>query len=119
MSEPIISPLIIYLIHLFSTIYKLCPIVMVVVLFASAITFGMVDSSIRYSDDEKEKIINKWKKRYFLLFLITAVLFIFVPDEDTMIKMVIASYITPENFTIVRTEIIDLIKDIAEAIHNI
>ncbi len=91
MSEPIISPWIFYWIEVFDIIHGIAGFFGV--MFIAILLFGL----ITYPDavDKKE-----WRK--FLCYVCVGLAFfgllvLFVPTSETSYKMLVASYITPDN----------------------
>lgn len=118
--NPIISPVWVYFIHLSSTIYNLAitvgvlAIIALLMLFLYRIEFDSDDQ-----DDEKYVgHINKYIKICVIVMVICTIILVFIPDEKTMYAMMAASMITPDNISAVEEHIIDLIKEIANAVYN-
>ena len=95
MSEPIISPWIIYAIHLGKHIS-------VVAFFGTLICFGLfwISTGIKH-DFPKDKdaiaeanTIQKWAIPTGIVCLLLCIL---IPSEEVCYQMLIASYVTPEN----------------------
>jgi hypothetical protein len=62
---------------------------------------------------------SKIKKRFILIPIVTIVLLsIFIPSEETMTKMLVASQLNEQNYTMAKEEIIELIDYILEKIDN-
>lgn len=106
--EPIISPWIIYALDVFDKLYFTCIILMlccgtISILMAIACDMDLSDSIMQYA------------KKLAIVTAICAVVLIIVPKKDTLIAMLAAAYITPDNFQAVQGNIIDFVKQIIEA----
>ena len=95
MSEPIISPWILYAIHLGEHIS-------VVAFFGTLICFGLwwISTGIKHNfHKDKDAIaeantIQKWAIPTGIVCLLLCIL---IPSEETCYQMLVASYVTPEN----------------------
>lgn len=106
--EPVINPLVFYLIDgadtlkwgalLFGTVIGL--ILLFIGLFA-------VDEAV---SDEEEKYGKKKMKTGITMFIIGAVLFVFLPSSETVMKMVIAKNVTYDT--------VDAAKDVVAQVYN-
>lgn len=99
MYEPIIDPMIFYWMDVLSKVQAL-PITLAFLSLISTCVAGM--AYVAYSNEQH--IIYKVGKRlscvFIFLFLISLPLSFFMPDKDTMYKMMIAKQITPHNLQI-------------------
>ena len=115
--EPIISPALIYLIHIIHAIYGLS----IFILFVSAFTMVMsplIADCICEDYEEEGKVMRKIIKICAILVVICIILIMFIPNEKTIYAMIAASMITPDNISITEDQIVDLISKIAEAAKN-
>lgn len=115
--EPIISPALIYLIHMINAIYGLS----IFVLFVSAFTMVMsplIADCICEDYEEEGKVMRKIIKICAILVVICIILIMFIPTEKTIYAMIAASMITPDNISITEDQIVDLISKIAKAVKN-
>ena len=115
--EPIISPALIYLIHMINAIYGLS----IFILFVSAFTMVMsplIADCICEDYEEEGKVMRKIIKICAFLVVICIILTMFIPDEKTIYAMIAASLITPDNISITEDQIVDLISKIAKAVKN-
>lgn len=115
--EPIISPALIYLIHMINAIYVL----LIFILFVSAFTMVMsplIADCICEDYEEEGKVMRKIIKICAILVVICIILTMFIPDEKTIYAMIAASMITPDNISITEDHITELISKIAEAVKN-
>lgn len=115
--EPIISPVLIYLIHMINAIYGLS----IFALFVSAFTMVMsplIADCICEDYEEEGKVMRKIIKICAILVAICIILIMFIPNEKTIYAMIAASMITPDNIYITEDHITELISKIAEAVKN-
>lgn len=115
--EPVISPALIYLIHMINAIYGLS----IFILFVSAFTMVMsplIADCICEDYEEEGKVMRKIIKICAILVVICIVLIMFIPNEKTIYAMIAASMITPDNISITEDQIVDLISKIAKAVKN-
>ena len=107
--EPIISPWIFYFIHLFNTLHILSVFAAVIGLLVGLVLYF---SAVADGNTEGEKL----GKYTLIAVLVFAILAIILPDENTMYKMIAASYATPDNISTFENGTIDFIDKLAEAI---
>ena len=115
--EPIISPALIYLIHMINAIYGLS----IFILFVSAFTMVMsplIADCICEDYEEEGKVMRKIIKICAILVVICIILIMFIPNGKTLYAMIAASMITPDNISITEDQIVDLISKIAKAVKN-
>ena len=98
--EPIISPWTIYLINL---TYNISQLLLAIVVVCSAFSFGAIlIIFLSYVDDYTDDIKMRDKCIKFIKYSIPTIFIAitintFIPSRDTMIAMVVSSYITPDN----------------------
>lgn len=112
--EPIISPWLIYAISLLTRIY----ITAFVCAFLSVSVSILIGIFLLYGPPGAE-ITKKGEKIFkysVVVFITSVVLVILIPTKDTMIAMVGASYVTPDNIQAVQDNIVDFVHQIAQAI---
>lgn len=102
MSEPIISPKILYLINLLSNldgIVLLCIILcgIAVVILGLFSIFSIVDEDEAEDDYAVHITIVSWFKRVLILFMIFVVMTALIPSKQTMYTMLVADQLTYEN----------------------
>ncbi len=118
MYEPIIDPMIFYWMDVLSKVQTL-PIPLAFLSLISVCVAGM--AYIEYSDEQN--IVYKVGKRlscvFILLFLISLPLSFFIPDKDTMYKMLIAKQVTPHNIQVTRETAEKLIDTIGEKLDKV
>lgn len=115
--EPVISPALIYLIHMIKAIYGLS----IFILFVSAFTMVMsplIADCVCEDYEEEGKVMRKIIKICAILVVICIILIMFIPNEKTIYAMITASMITPDNISITEDHITELISKIAEAVKN-
>ena len=125
--EPVISPMYLYLIDLLSTIRD--------VSFIGLLLFGVIcllamltffeesdDNSLELSSSKNneteltEKDKTTILKILFFIFIVFFILYVAIPTKDTMYKMLISSYITPDNINNIHEMVIKDINSIVKTI---
>ena len=109
--EPIISPWIVYIIDILSSLYTFSLIVSVTG-FLALIFFPMV-ADIEGMDRDR---IIKYEKRIGEVFTISTLLWIVIPSQETMLTMLVLQYTTPDNIQLMQTNIVDFIQNIVQAV---
>lgn len=92
---PIVSPWIFYLIN---TISNLSGALILIVLVSAGI--AVTAWLISLIEDEKTATIKKWMRRAYtsLIFcIISLIVMVFIPSQETMYQMLVANYVTYEN----------------------
>lgn len=103
MNEPIVSPWIFYLLGLLGSLegaFNIITGITIVLLFIIAL-FVIIAKDVRefaFNNDVCKKIL----KRYAIAFAVMFVVCVFLPSKETAYKMIIASYITPQNIEVVQ-----------------
>ena len=123
--EPIISPVWIYLIHFSSTVNTVATVALFFAMFSLialtvieflSVFFGKND------DDPNDEImwrrISKWMLNCIIAVIVCILILVLVPDEKTMYGMIAASIITPDNISCVEDHVVDLIREIANAVYD-
>ena len=110
--EPIISPWIIYL---FSVLTTLNTVAFIIAIFSWVTIFFIALNKIIYGDDME---IEFNYKNAIIVAVIATMLAILIPNEKTMLAMLTLSFITPDNVVITENHIIDLITKIMDAVNN-
>lgn len=113
--NPIINPIWFYIISVLNAIYSMATAFVVVIIIGSLIlSLSIVFSyDLEFLDDVKYK---KILKTIFIVLVTSCSLIVFVPNEETMYKMMISSYITENNVEIAKEEVKELIDYISEKI---
>lgn len=109
---PIISPWIAYVIHVASVI----SFTVILVAIFSGIGIIFTASCLAISDEDFEAgNMKKAFKVSTIVFAISVVVSIIVPDRETMLAMLTLSFVTPDNITLVQDNLIDFIQKVVEA----
>ena len=142
--EPIISPWLIYLINFITNLHLLvAPIFGLSAVFSLGLLIEIASSQINnedyfshyksfgYSDASAErateleikkkvdamKVKVKWFKLSFIIFCVSSLLFLFLPDRETVLAMLVTSYVTPDNIQAVQGNIVDFVSQIVNAVN--
>ena len=118
--EPIINPWVFYVINV------VCNLKFVVSLLGT-LSFGAIFATVAYwaltSNDKWDENANKdkksaakWAKRLCIFFIADAVVGIFIPSKETMVTMLVSSYVTPDNIQAVQGNIVDFTKQLVGAV---
>lgn len=109
--EPIISPWIIYLLHVFDKLYFAGGMLLMCcgIISPLLVIFGKLEES---------ECMIKYAKILAIIAAICALVLIIVPDKDALIAMLAATYITPDNVQAVQGNVLEFIKQISEAVQN-
>ena len=115
--EPIISPVWIYLISLASKIQIFSILISVAALF---VWVSIYVGAIKFYDEEGEleELRREWLQNFAIVMIVCVLIFMVIPDKDTMYEMLAASIITPDNISGGEDYIINLITKIANVIYN-
>lgn len=109
---PIISPWIVYVIHVAS-----------VISFASTLIailsgLGVALTAVFLAIEDEDLVIGNMRKAFkvsTIVFAISVVVSIIVPDRETMLAMLTLSFVTPDNITLVQDNLIDFIQKVVKA----
>ena len=100
--EPIISPWIIYALPLVDTLITVLSVVSML---------AMTTLIILYIDDDfREDMGIKIVKGVWVVFIISTLLAIFIPNKETLIAMYVANQVTPDNLSHAQEIITTIIK---------
>lgn len=100
--EPIISPWVIYALPLVDTLIAVLSVVSML---------AMTSLIILYIDDEFRKDMGtKIVKVVWIVFIISTLLAIFIPNKETLIAMYVANQVTPDNLSHAQEIITTIIK---------
>lgn len=113
--EPIISPWLIYVVGILLKIKCLSAVICVMGLLALGFT-GVGYVCEPFETVQFIKPIKKIIKIGIVITIFAIVLTLLIPDEKTMIAMIGASYVTPDNIQAVQGNIVDFVHQIAQAI---
>lgn len=114
--EPIISPWIIYLIHVTSVtscVANLIALFSVIGVALTAIFSAIEDEDIEFGNMRKAFKVST------IVFAISVVVSIIVPDRETMLAMLTLSFVTPDNITLVQDNLVDFIQRVVEACRGV
>ena len=112
--KPIINPLYIYLISIISTLKTGLAFIM---LFAG-LAFIAVGMLYFLGEITNKKNGKRILKTVTITFIVSLLIYIFVPDKDTCYKMMATSIVTPDNIETVKDETIKTIEEIADILQN-
>ena len=127
--NPIISPILIYLIGISSNIQWLCNL-----LAGIAISFAVVATTVYlvntidsdgYADDTQDtvRLYRKIIKYSLIYALILGVIASLIPSKEVATAMVVANYITPDNLQgtndVIKSNLQDYVNIIVEAINRV
>ncbi len=104
---PIINPWFFYLLEIYSNILTLPFITVVVVTIA-----------VGYYNHFELEGIKKIIKWGLIVFAITSAVVFILPSEKTMYKMLISSYVTPQNLELADGDIDNLIEKIEYSVYK-
>lgn len=96
MNEPIISPWVFYLLGLLEPIRTMAAISIFLSGLITVFAYTAYDENKDY-DDSKARGCLKASKIALLFFVMSILVLLSVPTTSTAYKMLIASYVTPEN----------------------
>jgi hypothetical protein len=109
--EPIISPWVIYAVQLLNNLRDVAMILFVLSGIASVLL------AIPVILDDKD-LPKKYLKKAVIIAAICGGMDIIIPNKETMITMIAASYITSDNIQMTQGNIVEFIKQISEAVQN-
>lgn len=100
--EPIISPWIIYALPLVDTLIAVLSVVSML---------AVTSLIILYIDEEFREVMGtKIVKVVWVVFIISTILAIFIPNKETLIAMYVANQVTPDNLNHAQEIITTIIK---------
>lgn len=106
--EPIISPWIIYVIQVLSSLHDIAMVFLTISCILATIMF--LPAIIEEAEEPQ-----KYLKMAVIIAAVSGGLSVIIPDKETMISMIAASYITPDNIQLVQGNIVDFVKQIIES----
>lgn len=117
--EPIISPWLIYAINVVHNvtgivIFMLVLSVIGIVLFG--FSYSVNDSEYSETERKNRRFAAKWLKRSFVFLAVAVTIGTFIPSKETMVAMLISSYVTPDNVQAVQGNIVDFVGKLTEAV---
>lgn len=110
--EPIISPWIIYAVYLTNKINT------VAVMFSLILGTCMITALAMYfsGDPEDSDTAKKFIKKAWIPLAVCLAVLVIVPDNQTMMSMIVVQYITPDNINVVQGNIVDFVGQIMQAV---
>ena len=121
--EPIISPWVLYWVSVMCNINDLVAIInwLSIISIILVVAVHFVDYTNYMNGDEKAIIPNwvKYIKISLIVACVSGLLYVFIPDRQTMISMIAVSYITPDNINITTDCVIELVQRISEAVKEV
>lgn len=111
--EPIINPWFIYWINIITNLHAafgLAAAISLVIFLFSVCGFSSV-----YLNEEEQSTAKKIMKISAAVLFSAGIILIFLPDKETMMTMLALQYTTPDNIQIVQGNVVDFVKNIAEA----
>lgn len=106
--NPIISPWIIYVIQVLSSLHD---IAIAFLTISCVLAIIMLPHAIIEEAEEPQKYL----KMAVIIAAVSGGLSVIIPNQETMLAMLTASYITPENIQLVQGNIVDFVKQIIES----
>ena len=121
--EPIISPWILYWVSVLSNVNDLIGIInwLSIISIILAVAVHLVDY-MNYMNGDESVIMPNWIKYIKISLIVTCIsglLYVFIPDKQTMISMIVVSYITPDNINVSTDYVVELVQRIAEAVKEV
>ena len=126
--NPIISPVLIYLIGISSHIQWLCNLLagLAISLAVVASVIWLINEVEMYDDEDKQYTVRLCLKiiKYSLIYaVILAVIASLIPSKEVATAMVVANYITPDNLQgtndVIKSNLQDYVNIIVEAINKV
>lgn len=113
--EPIISPWLVYLVSVLTTISHVASIA--IMAGSTIIVLCIIVMSLTFNEDEYiwNKTI-KIMKITGIVMVVSVVIVTLIPSRNDMLAMFALSYITPDNIQLVQGNIVDFVKQIAQAV---
>ena len=126
--EPIISPVLIYLIGISSNVQSLCNVLAIVaILFAimpSVIYLFVMTDACGYDDTQyTERLCGKIIKNSLICAVISGVIASLIPSKEVATAMIVANYITPDNLQgtndVIKSNLQDYVNIIVDGINKV
>lgn len=103
--EPIVSPWLIYIADKADVLYSI--LALLAVFSTCGFIFAMIPTVTEdYIDGETERTLKKIKRISIVVFVVSILALVFVPNSQTVYKMAGAYYLTPNNIN----QAVDTIK---------
>lgn len=114
---PIISPWIFYLIDVCGKLQRYCSaFIGLLGFFGIVLLFCYCTEDDSEDENEPKQFVRAAVKPYMYVSVVTIIVSLLIPSEDTCMKMLAASLVTPDNIAAAQGNIIDFIGKVAEAI---
>lgn len=114
--EPVINPMLIYLVSLCSTIKDVS--VFFCILTVVAVLFFLIDMIFNGKDENEDWYISII--RYCVIgFFVSLFFIIIIPDREIALTMLATYYITPDNIQAVQGNIIEFVKQLVDAVGRV
>ena len=108
---PIISPWIVYAIDILCTLEFLCSLG--AVLLGIFIVMEIVDFEVN------NKNYSRCFKKASILFVLFIIASILIPSKEAMLNMLVLSYVTPDNISLVQDNIVDFVGKIVGVVKEL
>ena len=110
---PIVDPIWFYIINSVSSLRDVLSTLITIGIIMLIISVMVIPLSSSFFDIDM-KLVTKVAKKSLIFYACITCLYVVVPNENTMYKMLVASYITENNVEIAKEEVKDLIDYISE-----
>lgn len=110
--EPIISPWVIYAVHIMESVRVLAILMAVGYIVLLPLVWMFEDMN---GGDEKFATFMLRQKWYLIISL---VLLVIIPTKEDILSMIALYYITPDNVQAVQGNVLEFIRQISEAVYN-
>lgn len=110
--EPIISPWVIYAAHIMESVRVVAILMAVGYIVVLPLVWIMEDM-----DGGNEKFATFMLRQKWYL-IVSLVLLVVIPTKEDMLSMIALYYITPDNVQAVQGNVLELIRQISEAVQN-
>ena len=109
--EPIISPWVIYAVHVLNSVHDLCCGIFI---FSFIGTILSVIVGLMEDEEKGLKIV----KILAVITVVNTIIVIIIPSKDILLTMIATSYITTDNIQSVQGNVVEFIRQISEAVQN-
>lgn len=117
--EPIISPWILYWINVLGNLKDFAGVGVILVIIGGIglgfLVTSFMDQVLEWDGDKIIKFVKKWAVGVGILLIITTLLDLFIPNQETLYSMLALNYITPDNIALGVDGIKSIIDYIFEA----
>lgn len=116
MNEPLINPWIFYMVDVLDTFRQVIGVIAII--GVGLITTWTIIGTIECGFKEMLSTIGKYK-RFVICICIAGLLTVFIPAQDTIYKMIAATYVTQENINTVEDRIDKMADKLVEKINQV